>query len=526
MKLDLHSEISKFVTFTLENQIFGVLIHAVEEIITFPEKITPVPKVPHYFSGMINLRGEVISVIDLKRRLDMPSSEQTEKTRILIVSISSVKIGMIVDSVLRVLPISKKEVRPPPAIVHESAAKYIFGSVNQDESVLLLLDTDELIDEKELSMYHHKPAETSDSGALQATQISKERVLIGFKLRNENYAMDINYIEEIIEVPKITKVPEMEAIIAGIFHQRERVLPILHLGHRFRVPPSGETERASVLIVSEGGLVMGYIVDAVTEIFQTFEHQIMPPPANISGRSAEQLEGIVKVNQKDNVEVVMVLHVEKILDEQEHERLLELNEVLNEMTEDSMSEVTDSEMISILKFHVGGEIFAIRVLEIREITVMQKMMQVPKSPPFVNGVINLRGDVITVIDLANVFGNPSESVIELTRIVIVEVDGQKLGFQVDHIIGIEHMRSSLFEKPPSLVQGQYNLFVEGIGREPDKEGIIILMDLHQILRYAEMYDGEWGNLLLAGSEEGRPEDEPLAQENSGETTAFSPSYEN
>ena len=92
--------------------------------------------------------------------------------------------------------------------------------------MLLLLDTDELIDENELSLYRHKQEETPDSGALQASQISKTRMLIGFKLRNENYAIDINYIEEIIEVPKITKVPEMEQIIEGIFHQRERVLPI------------------------------------------------------------------------------------------------------------------------------------------------------------------------------------------------------------------------------------------------------------------------------------------------------------
>ena len=132
MKLDPHSEISQFVTFTLENEMFGVLIHTVEEIITFPEKITPVPKVPHYFSGMINLRGEVISVIDLKKRLDIPSGEYTETTRILIVSISGVKIGMIVDYVSRVLAISAKDVRPPPAIIQESAAKYIFGSVKQD----------------------------------------------------------------------------------------------------------------------------------------------------------------------------------------------------------------------------------------------------------------------------------------------------------------------------------------------------------------------------------------------------------
>ncbi len=499
MKMDPHAEVSQFVTFTLNDEVFGVLIHAVEEIIPLPEKVTPVPKAPHYFSGMINLRGEVISVIDLKKRFNMEVSEYAEVTRILIVSISGVKIGMVVDSVSRVLPIVAKDVRPPPAIMHQTNSKYIFGSVQMENAVLLLLDTDELIDPDELSVYRQHTEDEKQGaggGALQVAEISEERILIGFKLRNENYAMDINYVEEIIELPKITPVPEMAQLLEGIFHQRDRALPILRLSRRFRMPDADLTEDNPVLIVNEGGLVMGYIVDEITEVFRVFESEIVPPPANISGRSAEQLEGIIKVTRDGETEVVMALNVEKILTDEEHEHLIELNEGLNDSEEDISDEEMSSEIISILKFRVSGETFAIRVPEINEITTPQKMVQVPKAPPFVNGVINLRGDVITILDLAKLFENSSQSISESTRIVIVAIDEQKAGFQVDRILGIEHVPYSLFEKPSGLVRGQYNMFVEGIGREPDKDEVIILMDVQETLAQSEMYDGSWGNMLL------------------------------
>ena len=94
------SDISQFVTFTVNNESFGVLIQIVEEIIILPEKVTPVPRAPTYFSGMINLRGEIISVIDLRQRFQLPPVEPTNMTRILVVSITGIKVGMIVDAVI------------------------------------------------------------------------------------------------------------------------------------------------------------------------------------------------------------------------------------------------------------------------------------------------------------------------------------------------------------------------------------------------------------------------------------------
>ncbi|MBF0236999.1 MAG: chemotaxis protein CheW [SAR324 cluster bacterium] len=498
MKLDPRSDISQFVTFMVNQEIFGVLIHAVEEIITLPDKITPVPRAPYYFSGMINLRGEVISVIDLRNRFHMPAAVPTNMTRILIVSVNGVKVGMIVDAVTRVLPINSKDVRPPPAIVSRSESSYIFGSVRQNEGVLLLIDTDLLIDPAELVLHNHIPKDDKKTNLAHPLQVSKtyrERILIGFRLNQDYYALDINYVEEIIEMPKITLVPEMADKIEGIFYQRDQALPILRLGRRFLLPDIAYTEDTSVLIVNDDRLMMGLIVDQITEVFHVLENDIVPPPPNISGRSAEQLDGIIKIKRNDHTEVIMALNLPSLLTEDEQAHLQQLRDELNDIEDETSEEETHSEIISILKFKVGEETFAVRVLEINEITTIQKMVRVPKAPPFVKGVINLRGDVITIIEMATFFGNQPLPVSEKTRIIIIEVNDQKAGFQVDQILGIDHVPYHLFEKPVGINR-QYNEFVEGIGRTSEKGEIVILIDTPETLSQAEFYDGDIEPALL------------------------------
>jgi len=451
---------------------------------------------------MINRRGDIISVIDLRQRFLLPPVEPTNMIRILVVSITGIKVGMIVDAVIRVFPIAKKDVRLPPAILNHSESNYIFGYVQQGETDLLLFDTDELIPPEELH-FQQQLQEEQDSGESTTTTSremiphEQERILIGFKLGEEHFSLDITHVEEIIELPKITPVPEMNNLIDGIFYQRDQALPILRLGRRFHMPQAEFTEDTTVLIVREQDLSLGFIVDQITEVFHILPDDMLALPANISGASAEQFEGIVKVNFSEaETTVVMALNLQNILTEEEQEHLLTLQEELNELEDHALGEESTSETISLLKFRVNDEIFALRVLEINEITTMQKMVAVPKAPRFVNGVINLRGDIITIIGMAKLFDSDVAPITEKSRIIVAQVGEKKVGFQVDQIIGIDHFSYDLFEAPSGILKGQYNLFIEGIGREPDKDEVIILIDTHETLTQSEMYDGEWTPPLL------------------------------
>jgi purine-binding chemotaxis protein CheW len=137
------SDLIQLVTFTIGDEEFGVDILKVREINRMMD-ITRVPKSPHYVEGVVNLRGKVIPVIDLRKRFDMEPRESDKETRIVVVEVDSKTIGFIVDSVSEVLRIPADTVEPPPPFVADVDAEYISGVGKLDDRLLILLDLEKL----------------------------------------------------------------------------------------------------------------------------------------------------------------------------------------------------------------------------------------------------------------------------------------------------------------------------------------------------------------------------------------------
>jgi purine-binding chemotaxis protein CheW len=144
-KLDLateSSEVLQLVSFLIGQEQFGVDILLVQEIIRMTP-ITPIPNAPGFIEGVINLRGHIIPVIDLRTRLHLPSlaKEHKENTRILIINLQDRVTGYIVDSVSKVLKISAQTIEPPPEIVVAGLkSQYIHGVCKLEDRLLILLD--------------------------------------------------------------------------------------------------------------------------------------------------------------------------------------------------------------------------------------------------------------------------------------------------------------------------------------------------------------------------------------------------
>lgn len=138
----------KFLTFALGTEEYGVGILKVREIIGLME-ITAVPHTPEYIKGVINLRGRVIPVIDLRLKFDMKQAEYNDRTCIIVVEVDGkagpVQVGMLVDSVSEVLNISEAEIEPPPSFGSEKGTDYIKGMGKVKGKVKILLDVDRVI---------------------------------------------------------------------------------------------------------------------------------------------------------------------------------------------------------------------------------------------------------------------------------------------------------------------------------------------------------------------------------------------
>jgi len=127
---------------------YGVPITQVQEInrLTTPTKL---PQVPAFVEGIINLRGNVIPIIDLKKRFNMPTSEYTDETRIIVVDIEGKTVGIIVDQVSEVLRLSLSSIEPPPAVIGGLTAEYLTGVGKLEDRLLIMLDMTKVLSEGE-----------------------------------------------------------------------------------------------------------------------------------------------------------------------------------------------------------------------------------------------------------------------------------------------------------------------------------------------------------------------------------------
>ena len=138
------------VTFRLLGEEFGLPILDVREIIRMTD-ITPVPQAPDFVEGVINLRGQILPVVDLRKRFGIENKDNDEETRIIVVELRNSAVGLIVDEVSEVLRIPADTVAPPPALVAGSiGAEYIKGIGHYDEKMIILIDMRKVFSDDEM----------------------------------------------------------------------------------------------------------------------------------------------------------------------------------------------------------------------------------------------------------------------------------------------------------------------------------------------------------------------------------------
>lgn len=143
-----NDEVLQWVTFRLENETYGVNVMQVQEVLRYSD-IAPVPGAPSYVLGIINLRGNVVTVIDTRARFGLMPDEITDNTRVVIIESNKQVIGILVDSVAEVVYMKASEIEPAPNVGTDDSAKFIRGVCNRDNELLILVDLDKLLCDEE-----------------------------------------------------------------------------------------------------------------------------------------------------------------------------------------------------------------------------------------------------------------------------------------------------------------------------------------------------------------------------------------
>lgn len=145
----------------------------------------------------------------------------------------------------------------------------------------------------------------------------------------------------------------------------------------------------------------------------------------------------------------------------------------------SVSDKRDDELYQLVTFSIGSEEFGVDILKVVEIIRIMDITKVPRAPAFVEGVINLRGLVIPIIDLRRRFGLSVKAMDQETRIIVIEINGMTVGFVVDSVSEVLRIPASTVEPPPPVVAGLDSDYISGVGKLEDK--LLILLDLDKLL---------------------------------------------
>jgi purine-binding chemotaxis protein CheW len=478
---------NQFVTFALEGEVFALNMAPVQEIIRVPE-IIKVPKSPSSLMGLANLRGKVLPVINLRKVFGLTDKSLDEANRVIVVDFGQV-LGFLVDNVYSVIEVEETKIESAEdiqSIVKSDFLKGVIKDVGRFKMVMML-DLEKVV-EKEFSQAIQTSSQEYEVRSFEKTEeeeaIKEERQFVSFLVAGEEYAIPIESVQEIVLVPEhITKVPNSESTILGIMNLRNKVLPLASLRRLFGFPEESLTEQSRIVVLSLGELSVGIVVDNVREVLRVPEALIEPvPPIIVQDETNFEITEICRLN--DGKRLVSIISVPNLFKHKD------IKEVLSSMEEKKELEETQEEMLEeeeqFVIFKLENQEYAVPIENVQEIVrVPEELTRVPKTPDFVEGVINLRGSVLPVIDLRKRFDLPEKQRDDHQRILVFVFDNVSIGFIVDSVSEVLKIPKSVIQKSPEILGERTKIFPRVANLEKLKR-MIQIIEPREILNKKEL----------------------------------------
>lgn len=473
----------QLVTFHLGKEEFGADIMHIREIIRLTE-VTKVPHAPSYVEGVCNLRGSILPIIDGRARFGMePKQHWDENTRVLVIDIKGRVTGIIVDRVSEVMRVTAADIEKPPQVIQNIDAAYLDGVVklNGGKRLIMALNLSHVLTMDAVDIDGRETPAGLAAADLKAERSDlSEDQLVTFLLDQEEYAFDIMQVKEIIRVPDITVVPNVANYIEGVVSIRSRLLPIVNLRVFFNLPDMEATDQARIIIVDLGVVTAGFRVDRVQEVIRVPQNIIEPPSAIFDAADARQIKGVAKLNQ--GARLLMCLNAQNLLPLELVQQLTEggtNNEYVETGTRTTMDE------IQLVTFRLANEEFAIHIAHVQEINRMTEITRMPNAPAFIDGLVNLRGNIIPVLNLRRRFGLAERGRDDATRIIIVDAGSQKTGIVVDAVSEVLRFDKSLVEETPGIMSssGVDADYINGVAKLNDGRRMVMILDLPKVVSF-------------------------------------------
>ncbi|MBV5317687.1 MAG: chemotaxis protein CheW [Desulfobulbaceae bacterium] len=483
------SDTRQFVTFIAGEEVFAVDMAPVQEIIRVPE-VVRVPLAPPTLEGLANLRGKVLPIISLRRIFGFDEIEYNDATRAIVIDIGQ-PLGFVVDRVASVVGVEPGKIEGVESIRSTVNTELLSGLIKDvgGHAMIMVLDFAKLIAQEfaEIAAIDKKigaNADRDESTAADDEAASDELQLVSFEVADQEYAMAIEDVQEIVQIPEdIISVPHSESHVVGIMTLRNRLLPLVNLRRMFALPSRENDDHSRIVVVSLGSASVGVVMDSVNEVLRVAKADVDAVPGLLA-RDGD-LADITDICRLDKGKrLVSIISAENLFRHSAVKEAMTTVETLqndNHKISEALDEATSDDDEQVVVFRLDKEEFGVPIDSVQEIVrVPEELTHVPKAPPFVEGVINLRGSVLPVIDLRRRLGMPAIERSDGQRVMVFLISGMRTGFIVDSVAEVLKIHKSAIEPSPHLSSEQTKLLARMANLEKQKRMVQLIEPAHLI----------------------------------------------
>jgi purine-binding chemotaxis protein CheW len=474
----------RFLTFRIGGALYAIGAETVSEVIRVPP-VARVPLGPKGLLGIANLRGDVLPIASLRGLLGLEAAAPATTWAIVIEGAAPV--GLAVDAVETLASVDEADIETRQAELAVEGAERLAGAfrANDHGAVAKILDLKSLLDTAFVPRARvHRVAPLAQSLAGFGESVADDRQkLVTFEIAGQEFALALDVVREIVRAPEqVASLPRGEAVVLGVMTYRDSLLPLLSLrGLLGFQPRDGDGEGERVVVTRVGGVLAGLVADRMRAILPADAARIEPTPPMLAARTGGEAR-IKAIYRGDDGRLISILDPEQLFREDVMARL-GTNETSGPTPE--AKDDADGELLQFVVFRLGEDEFGLPIGVVDEVArTPEQITRLPKTPAFLEGVINLRGEVLPIVDQRKRFDMPPLADTGRRRLIVVKTERHKAGLIVDSVSEVLRSHAGAIEPAPDLA-GETTRLVHGVINLEQAGRLILLLDPSELLTRAE-----------------------------------------
>ncbi len=478
----------RFLTFRVDAQRYALASADVLEVIRVPQ-LARIPQAPFALLGVANLRGSILPVAGLRELLKKPAATELASARAIVLDVGA-PVALVVDAIESLESVAAERIQTEKTALSAAGAEKLVGAfqIEGDGGVAKILDIKALLEDAFVNRARAGHKARAAHGVARAaptapaTQLAE--MLVTFEVAGQEFALPLEAVREILPVSSAVTVAHAETIVLGMTTVRDTLLPLLSLRGLLGFGSAPQPQpREKVIVANIAGAEVGLVADDARSVLAADAAHVDPIPPVLAARTGGESR-IKSIYRGDGGRrLVSILAPEALFREDVMQRLA-ADPAKQQAAALPLDDERRSELI-FLVFRLGDSEFGLPIEAVIEVAQLPaQITRLPKTPKFLEGIVNWRGDVLPVIDQRRRFDMPASTAPAGRRLVVITTERHRAGLIVDSVSDVLRTRAAAIAPPPDLTDAT-NRLVKGVVNLAEADRMVLLLDPAEILTQAE-----------------------------------------